>query len=76
MALQDRPQRVRRRALRGELPPAIEAMLWHYAKGKPKETLDLRSDDDLLARLDRGRQRVAAERARRVESREADPGMT
>ncbi len=23
-----------------ELPPAVETMLWHYAKGKPKETFD------------------------------------
>lgn len=23
------------------LPPAVETMLWHYAKGKPKEELDV-----------------------------------
>jgi hypothetical protein len=28
---------IRRRALAGELPPAIEQMLWYYAKGKPVE---------------------------------------
>lgn len=28
---------VRARALSGELAPAVETMLWHYAKGKPKE---------------------------------------
>lgn len=28
------------RARRGKLAPAIESMLWHYAKGKPKETVE------------------------------------
>ena len=28
------------RANAGELPPAIEAMLWHYAYGKPKEQVE------------------------------------
>ncbi len=28
------------RAKAGELPPAIEAMLWHYAFGKPKEQVE------------------------------------
>ncbi len=28
------------RAKAGELPPAIEAMLWHYAYGKPKEQIE------------------------------------
>ena len=28
------------RAKAGELSPAIEAMLWHYAFGKPKEHLE------------------------------------
>ena len=28
---------IRRRALAGELAPGIEAMLWHYAKGRPIE---------------------------------------
>ena len=32
------------RALAGELPPAIEAMLWYYAKGKPPETLHVAGD--------------------------------
>src|SRR5438094_4126901 len=54
---------LRRRALRGELPPAPEAMIWHYAKGKPKEQVDLsltqRIDADIIARLERGRLRNA-----------------
>lgn len=37
-------KKLRERALAGDLPPAVETMLWHYAKGKPKETLALESD--------------------------------
>lgn len=29
------------RLLAGKLAPAMEALLWHYAWGKPKETVDL-----------------------------------
>jgi hypothetical protein len=32
--------RLRRRLVLGKLAPAVECMLWHYAKGKPKETID------------------------------------
>ena len=32
------------RALKNELAPAIEAMLWAYAKGKPKEQVDVQVD--------------------------------
>ena len=28
---------IRERAFAGELPPAMEALLWHYRFGKPKE---------------------------------------
>ena len=28
------------RALKGKLAPAVEVMLWYYAKGKPKETIE------------------------------------
>lgn len=28
----------------GTLPPAIETMIWHYAFGKPKETIELVDD--------------------------------
>ena len=38
------------RARRGDLAPAIEAMLWHYAYGKPKETIGVtvvEAHDDL-----------------------------
>ena len=62
----DDPQyqaKLRARALAGNLPPALEAMIWHYAKGKPKEQVDLslteRIDADIIARLERGRQRNA-----------------
>ena len=33
--------RLRLRLLAGKLPPAIESMLWHYAKGKPKEQIGI-----------------------------------
>src|SRR3972149_3604655 len=33
-------ERLRRRLLRGKLAPGLEAMLWHYAYGKPKETVE------------------------------------
>lgn len=26
----------------GTLPPAVETMIWHYANGKPAETINLR----------------------------------
>jgi len=29
------------RALRGKLPPPVEALLWHYSKGVPKQVLDV-----------------------------------
>lgn len=36
---------VRARARAGQLPGAVETMLWYYAAGKPKETLDVVSVD-------------------------------
>jgi len=29
----------------GQLAPAVETMLWHYAHGKPKETVELMGKD-------------------------------
>jgi hypothetical protein len=46
-------------ALQGKLAPAMETMLWHYAKGKPKEHVELSHDAELLALLDAGRLRNA-----------------
>jgi hypothetical protein len=34
-------QKLEARLLRGDLPPALEAMIWHYAFGKPAETINL-----------------------------------
>lgn len=31
---------IRSRALAGELSPAVECMLWYFAKGKPKEQVE------------------------------------
>jgi hypothetical protein len=30
---------LQQRAKEGKLHPGVETMLWHYAKGKPKETI-------------------------------------
>ncbi len=35
---------VRKRALLGQLPPAIEALLWHHRWGKPKEAVQIQQD--------------------------------
>lgn len=38
------------RFIAGELAPQLEAMVWYYAKGKPKETLQVESNSiDALA---------------------------
>jgi hypothetical protein len=34
-------ERFKARLLAGELPPALEAMIWHYAYGKPIERLEV-----------------------------------
>jgi hypothetical protein len=51
--------RLRRRALAGDLPPAIEAMIWYYAKGKPKDRLEVSDSPDIVARLRAARHRAA-----------------
>lgn len=30
-------ERLKARLLAGKLPPALECLVWHYAKGKPKD---------------------------------------
>lgn len=55
-------KKLRTRALRGQLKPAVEALLWYYAFGKPTETLDIDvRDNAIVARLLAGRARVAAD---------------
>ena len=39
--------KLRRRLLSGELAPALECMLWHYAHGKPKDALELDTNASL-----------------------------
>jgi len=34
-------QKLRQRLLTGTLPPAVESMLWFYAFGKPKESIEI-----------------------------------
>lgn len=36
--------RFKRRLLAGELAPGVEQMLWAYAYGKPKETIELQGN--------------------------------
>jgi hypothetical protein len=37
---------LRRRAVTGNLSPAVECMLWYYAKGKPVERQEIARIDD------------------------------
>ena len=37
-------QKLKQRLLKGTLTPVVECLLWHYAFGKPKDTLDLNVD--------------------------------
>jgi hypothetical protein len=37
----------------------MEALLWYYAKGKPREHVEVSRDTELLALLDAGRLRNA-----------------
>jgi hypothetical protein len=62
---------IRRRAMRGQLAPAVECMLWYYAKGKPKEQVEHSGQQDIrlswiVERLQTARQRLA-EAATRTE---------
>lgn len=38
-------QRLQERALEGSLPPALEQMIWHYAKGKPPDKVEVTGDE-------------------------------
>lgn len=44
--------KLRLRALAGDLPPALETMLWHYAKGKPVERLEVATPGDFAKLTD------------------------
>ena len=37
--------RLKARLLAGRLPPALECLLWHYAKGKPKDDLQVTGNE-------------------------------
>jgi hypothetical protein len=46
--LVDNPQyraRLEQRLLAGKLAPALECMLWYYAKGKPRDELQVTGTD-------------------------------
>lgn len=40
-------QTLEKRAIDGTLPAAVETMLWHYAYGKPPETINVSVQEDL-----------------------------
>jgi hypothetical protein len=39
--------KLKHRLIRGKLAPVLEAMLWHYAKGKPVERVELKDVTDV-----------------------------
>jgi len=51
----------------------METMLWHYAKGKPKERVELSNEEELFALLDAGRMRNAAASRLRNATRDPQP---
>lgn len=51
------------RAREGKLAPPVEVMLWHYAKGKPKETIEVSGGLDIT--LEDAREQLAEQLARR-----------
>jgi hypothetical protein len=42
----------------GTILPGVEAMLWHYAYGKPKETIDLNINTELSETIAKARARA------------------
>jgi len=55
-------QRLSRRLRAGTLSPAVECMLWHYAKGKPREEVRIDSSvhwDERVRRMKAARARIA-----------------
>lgn len=69
------------RAKNGNLPPAVETMLWHYAYGKPVENVNLnlsQGEEDLsslsIAELQAKLQRVQDQLQEAQDLSEAIPG--
>jgi hypothetical protein len=69
----DYQARLRKRALSGQLAPALEAMLWHYAKGKPAEHVEVAGGFDLVQRLNAARRRLDA--VREADARPPEPSQ-
>lgn len=59
-------EKVQQRAESGSLPPAVETMLWHYAFGKPAETVELKVQAPTTAELQDLSDEALAERSRRL----------
>ena len=49
-------KRLKDRLLSGKMAPALETLLWHYAYGKPRDTLDITAPEglDFTLKLDGG----------------------
>jgi adenine C2-methylase RlmN of 23S rRNA A2503 and tRNA A37 len=41
-------KKLRARMQSGKIPPAVEALMWHYAYGKPTETVEVQTPPDGL----------------------------
>ncbi len=65
--------KLRLRAIAGKLSPVMESLLWYYAKGKPKERVELSNEEELFALLDAGRMRNAAACRLRHATRDPQP---
>lgn len=54
-------ERLRARMLSGEANPAIEQLVWHYAYGKPTESLDVNVKFSLAEKLRKALERANAQ---------------
>jgi hypothetical protein len=61
---------LQRRLRAGKLAPAVECMLWHYAKGKPKEQIEVDGSVEWEALA----QRLASVRTESADRRPSDSG--
>ena len=61
-------QRIKARALAGKLSPQMEALLWHYAHGKPAQPIEQTGDITVTWQSDLLRERIQRARTRTVET--------
>jgi hypothetical protein len=68
-------QSLAKRLKAGRLSPAMECMLWHYAKGKPREHVE-QTGEVVYRWMDEGETRRKARKDRDADGAAADPKMT